>query len=107
MTDLEDKVYYLSINANVNAIFDLNGHKFLTDESGKSYVLGKLVFMDSSNGETGLYYCKVNYINDRQDKCVLKAIGENSLLTIESGTIEARNANNTFDNNNGQFGLGV
>ena len=107
LTDLEDKVYYLSINANVNAIFDLNGHKFLTDESGKSYVLGKLVFMDSSNGETGLYYCKVNYINDGQDKCVLKAIGENSLLTIENGTIEARNANNTFDDNNGQFGLGV
>ena len=37
----------------------------------------------------------------------MKAIGKDALLVIDSGKIEARNANNSFDSNNGQFGLGV
>ena len=107
LADLEDKVYFVQVYSNIEATFDLNGHHFWTDESGESYVCGKLIFMDSSKDESGLYYCKVNYISDNQDKTILKAIGKDALLVIDSGKIEARNANNSFDSNNGQFGLGV
>ena len=107
LKDLEDKVYNVVVLSGITATFDLNGHKFLTDQKGGSYVCGNMTFMDSSADQSGLYYCKVNYSRNVQDKTLLKAIGQDAVLTIESGNIEARNGNNTFDANNGQFGIGV
>ncbi len=107
LVDLEDKVYNLTVKENTTATFDLNGHKFLTDQSYKNGVYGTLTFMDSSADETGLFYSKQDYIRNEQDKTLLKAIGPDALIIIESGVIEGRNGSNTFDDNNGQFGVGV
>ena len=100
-------VHYLQVREGISATFDLNGHTFLTDQSGNSCTYGNLTFMDSSANESGLYYTKVNYSNPDQGRTALKAIGQDSLLIIESGVIEARDGSNTFSSSNGQFGVGV
>ena len=107
LADLEDKVYYVSVKTGITATFDLNGHKFKTDESGYSRVNGSLTMQDTSVNESGLYYCAVNYKGNKQDKGVLVVSGENASFTLESGTIEAKNAKGEFDSNNGQFGVAI
>ena len=107
LKDLNDKVYNLRVNKGVEATFDLNGHKFKTDESGNSAVYGSLVMKDSSSDESGLYYCEVDYIRNKQDGCVIVARGQEALFILESGTIEAKDGSGNFTNNRGQFGIGI
>ena len=107
LADLKDKAYYVSVKTGITATFDLNGHKFKTDESGYSCVNGSLTMQDTSVNESGLYYCAVNYDSVVQSKGILLVEGKNTSFTLESGTIEAKNAKGEFDSNNGQFGVTI
>ena len=106
LKDLEDKAYHVSVQSTIEATFDINGHRFRTDNSGASVTYGKLTFMDSSLNETGLYYSKVNF-SAKQQNGLLVSNGKKAVLTVNSGHIEAYAASGEFDNNKGQFGVAI
>lgn len=88
------------------ATLDLNGYTVTasnsTDESGRITVEGNFTLKDSK--ETGKIIASQDYASGSYDSGVIKVIGENARMTMESGYINAVRSDAA---NKGQYGISL
>lgn len=101
----------LTISKDKTLVLDLNGKeiKVASTENGRISVYGNLTVQDSQdtnkNGTGGgRIYTETDYAGAATGYAAVESIGENALVTLESGYIYAVRSDAA---NKGQFGLGV
>ena len=98
LKDLTNKNYYINVNSNVKAVFNLNGHDFAT-YNGSNKINGSLTFKDTKN--KGKFYSKGG-----SNGTIIEVKGEKSQFIMESGSIEALDSSGDYVNK-GLFGIGI
>lgn len=111
LTDTDISTTGLVIPSGKSLTLDLNGQtiKAASTKTGKISVYGTLTIQDSldtqKNGSGGgKIYTETNYNGNDTGYSVVDSIGEDAMVTLESGYIYAVRTDAT---NKGQFGLGV
>ena len=101
----------LTIPSSKALTLDLNGKEIKANNTanGRISVYGSLTIQDSTdtnfNGTgNGKIYTETDYNSSTANACMIASIGENALVTLESGYIYAVRDDAS---NKGQFGLGV